>query len=132
MVRLEHKPSVNQFYVTYTTPDGTWLSPVDITMFLRLVNLQSFPTAIQELAFEMKVGNYDWVRLASIWTNTVRLFWVGDTDGLKKCREIGTDTALGVLLQNKTLQSHETVRGWVSLDAQKPYLRPWEQLFSTA
>ncbi len=111
-----------RFYLAYRSGHGDTVSPVDVTMFLTVVNLQQDQVMIQSLSVEMN--------LRGRWTKLVRLIPRGGeiyfaTDGLHKTRRIDVRAnGFDYLIQERYIQPRETVRGWAFFEIPGDFKAP--------
>jgi len=112
----------NRFWVAYRSGYGDTVSPVDIPMFIRIVNLQSVPSEISEYKVEMRLGQSEWIKLVNIPVRGNEVFFGSD---LTRIRRIDvTPNALDYLLSDRSIQPHETVRGWALFESPTQYFAP--------
>lgn len=101
------------------------ITPVAAALYLRIVNLQSVPADISELRIEVELTKEKWIFPAT-W---VEGKYIPDYMQLVTLRNPPSDSLrldflgprLKPRLEEKPLQSHETVRGWVALDMPPAY-----------
>jgi hypothetical protein len=110
-----------RFWLAYKSGYGDTVSPISLTMFLRIVNLQKVPSEIERYVVEMKIGDTAWVKLARMDVREGEVFFA--VDGLKRTRRIDVrPNGLDYLLGDKALKPHETVRGWVFYEIPDNYI----------
>lgn len=112
--------TASRVFIGYRSSYGDTLSPVDVSMFIKLVNLQQVPSMIERLRVEMKLDDSEWIKLVNIPLRGSTVFWAGP-EGFKKVRKIDPTNSLDYLLADRPVQPHETIRGWVYLDMPTDY-----------
>ena len=113
----------NRFYVGYKSGYGDTLSPADVTMFIKIVNLQQVPSMIERFRVNIKLGDHEWMRLVHLPLRGNSVFWVGP-EALQKAIGINPANGLDYLLAEKSIQPHEPIRGWAYLEVPKDYSAP--------
>lgn len=112
----------NRFWVSYRSGYGDTASPVDVFMFLRIVNLQSVQTQVLKLAVEAKLGDRPWLKLVHIPQVGTQAYFGGDLTHIRRVDL--SRTGLDYLLQQRLLQPHEPVRGWAFFEVPGDYSAP--------
>lgn len=97
-----------------------FLSPVPISLFIRINNLQDIRSDISEVKVEVELTKRSWV-FPGTWLRTLRipeempLVWM-NTSTIPARRLTLLGGYLASVLESKPLEPHQTVRGWVLLD----------------
>ena len=101
-----------------------YISPVPIALFIRVVNNQDIPSNISQLKIEVELEKRRW--LSSTWLKTISvnehmpLIWLNPPPTPPRRLSLLGEW-LQPILQSRALSPHETVRGWVLLDAPAAY-----------
>jgi hypothetical protein len=93
-----------------TTPYAKLVSPVDILTFLKIVNLQTVPSAIESYALEALVGD-EWIKLIRIDPRAGNIYYTGSSFQSSIPIDV-SQNALDFTLPTKQLGSHESIAGW--------------------
>ena len=99
------------------------ISPVNVIMFLRLVNLQERPTTIHRVSVQMQLGDRPWTSLTRMNPQYGQMFW--SVEGFNRTRRIDfSSTGLDYLLYERVMQPNESARGWLFFEIPNDYLAP--------
>jgi hypothetical protein len=102
-----------------------FLSPIPISLFMRLVNLQDVPSDISQLKIEVELKKRHWI-FPSAWLRTRKvpeympLVWVNSPPTPSMSLSL-VGGYLEPILESGPLQPHRTLRGWVLLDVSEKF-----------
>lgn len=111
-----------RFYLAYRSGYGDTVSPVDVTMFLKVVNLQQTRVMVQSFSVEMNLGGR-WTRLVRLIPRGGEIYFA--TEGLHKARRIDVrPNGFDYLIQDRYIEPRETVRGWAFFEIPENFKAP--------
>jgi hypothetical protein len=115
-----HPRSMDEdFWLIHGDKDGSIIaSPINGLLYIRFTSLSDTPTMIDSYSIEVLNGKEEWVRLVTISAHSGDVYNRGPTDDMKQARRsnIEQDT-FDYAIANKNIGPHDTVRGWVFVEA---------------
>jgi hypothetical protein len=123
LIRDEKSLSETGLWLSHMHEGRQVVSPVDVWMFLRIVNLQSAPSLIDQISIEMQIEDGPWQHLSRMWADSGRAFFA--VSGLRRSRWIDfRQSGLDYLAKNHPMAPHEVLRGWLLLSVPGDYRAP--------
>ena len=116
---LHPKSMDENFWLVHGKKNGSIIaSPINGLLYIRFTNLGDTPIMIDSYSIEMLNGKEEWVRLVTIDAHSGEVYNRGPTDDMKQARRsnIEQDT-FDYAIANKNIEPHDTVRGWVFVEA---------------
>jgi hypothetical protein len=116
---LHPKSMDENFWLIHGERDGSVIaSPINGLIYIRFTNLGDTPIMIDSYSIEVLEGNQKWVRLVTINAHRGEVYNRGPSEDMKQARRsnIEQDT-FDHAIANRNIRTHETVRGWVFVEA---------------
>jgi len=103
------------FWVGQEGVGGRVVSHADLAVFLQVVNLQPFVSQLSSYSIEVKTKG-TWRKTTKMNVLSVpAVFFVPPDRDFRNAEQIKLDTFFDSAVLNRTVQSHEPIRGWVLL-----------------
>jgi hypothetical protein len=108
------KTTSNGFWITYNAPQGPSRTPAQVTIHVRLTNLQSGPAMISK--YGIKMNNWKMTRMVT--SPEINVFFSGCSraDNLKKACWLDDDLIIDKALIGLNLAPRTPISGWTLLE----------------
>lgn len=106
-------------FMAYPGLHGETLSLVNAALFLTIVNQQSIPVMLSEYSIEMRTAEGSWAALIRLSAIGKTVYTGSDTRSLARISD--NSAFLDIIVVGRTLQPHETIRGWSFFEYPKGY-----------
>jgi hypothetical protein len=101
------------FWATYKSKYGDTMSPAQLAIFIEIVNLQPVSAIVRAYKVEaVSIKTKNWIKLIRVDVRFGDVFFCFQGQDPHHAKKVDTHNALDYLLPDKTIPSHDAVRGW--------------------
>ena len=121
-MRISSRDRLGELIAAFHKDDRYTIIPLNLSIYIRITNLQSTPRIVEKYAVEIKTDTGKWVKLIRIGSRAYDIYVIDPTAGLQGLKDATLSDLIRLdnVLSNR-IEAQQNVQGWAFFEYPKEF-----------